>query len=164
MPLIKVASGVVNQTPMAWESNTRNIINAIEEAKKQHVSLLCLPELCISGYGCDDYFFAPDLAEQALKCLIEIVHETSGIVVAVGLPVRHNNSLYNAACLISNKQIVGFYCKQNLANNGIHYEARWFRPWQAGSVESIEVNQMIYPIGDIVFDLTTAHCREIHRE
>jgi len=156
MPLIKAASGVVNQTPMAWESNTKNIINAIEEARKQQVSLLCLPELCISGYGCDDYFFAPDLAAQALNCLIEIVHETSGIVVAVGLPVRHNNSLYNAACLISNKQIVGFYCKQNLANNGIHYEARWFRPWQAGSVESIEVNQMIYPIGDIIFDLTNS--------
>ncbi|MCE6990346.1 NAD(+) synthase [Dyadobacter sp. CY323] len=155
MPLIKVASGVVNQTPMAWEANTRNIIQAIEEAKKQQVSLLCLPELCISGYGCEDYFFAPDMVEQAQKCLLEIVRETDGIIVAVGLPVRHNASLYNAACLISNKQIVGFFCKQNLANNGIHYEARWFRPWQPGVVESIEVNQMFYPIGDIIFDIAS---------
>ncbi|TDE16609.1 NAD(+) synthase [Dyadobacter psychrotolerans] len=154
MPQIKVASGVVNQTPMAWETNTKNIIHAIDEARKQQVSLLCLPELCISGYGCEDYFFAPDLVEQAQKCLIEIVHETAGIVVAVGLPVRHNNSLYNAACLIANKQILGFYCKQNLANNGIHYEARWFRPWQPGVIDSIEVNQMNYPIGDVIFDLS----------
>ncbi|WP_026628377.1 NAD(+) synthase [Dyadobacter alkalitolerans] len=153
MPLIKVASGVVNQTPMAWEGNTKNIINAISEARKQQVSLLCLPELCISGYGCEDYFFAPDLVEQAKECLLEIVQETAGMVVAVGLPVRHNGSIYNAACLIANKQIQGFYCKQFLANNGIHYEARWFRPWQPGIVESIEVNQMLYPIGDIVFDL-----------
>jgi NAD+ synthase (glutamine-hydrolysing) len=155
MPLIKVASGVVNQTPMAWEANTTNIIRAIEVARSQHVSLLCLPELCISGYGCDDYFFAPDLAEQAQRCLLEIVQETAGIIVAVGLPVRHNGSLYNAACLISNKQIIGFFCKQNLANNGIHYEARWFRPWQTGIVESIEVNQMFYPIGDILFDIAS---------
>jgi NAD+ synthase (glutamine-hydrolysing) len=145
MPLIKVASGVVNQTPMAWEGNTKNIINAINEARKQQVSLLCLPELCISGYGCEDYFFAPDLVEQAKECLLEIVQETAGMVVAVGLPVRHNGSIYNAACLIANKQIQGFYCKQFLANNGIHYEARWFRPWQPGIVESIEVNQMLYP-------------------
>jgi predicted amidohydrolase len=72
MPLIKVASGVVNQTPMAWEANTRNIVDAIREARKQDVSLLCLPELCISGYGCDDYFFAPDMVEQAQRCLLEI--------------------------------------------------------------------------------------------
>ena len=155
MPLIKVASGVVNQTPTAWEANTRNIVDAIKEARKQDVSLLCLPELCISGYGCDDYFFAPDMVEQAQRCLLEIVEETAGMIVAVGLPLRHNGSLYNTACLISNKQIAGFYCKQNLANNGIHYEARWFRPWQPGVVESIEVNQMFYPIGDVIFDIAS---------
>ncbi len=155
MPLIKVASGVVNQTPMAWEANTRNIVDAIREARKQDVSLLCLPELCISGYGCDDYFFAPDMVEQAQRCLLEIADETAGMIVAVGLPLRHNGSLYNAACLISNKQIAGFYCKQNLANNGIHYEARWFRAWQPGVVESIEVNQMFYPIGDVIFDIAS---------
>ena len=92
MPLIKVASGVVNQTPMAWEANTRNITDAIREARKQDVSLLCLPELCISGYGCDDYFFAPDMVEQAQRCLLEIVDETAGMIVAVGLPLRHNGS------------------------------------------------------------------------
>ncbi|SDE22549.1 NAD+ synthase (glutamine-hydrolysing) [Dyadobacter soli] len=154
MPLIKVASGVVNQTPMAWEANTRNIIDAIRAARKLDVSLLCLPELCISGYGCEDYFFAPDMVEQSQRCLLEIAEETAGMIVAVGLPLRHNGSLYNAACLISNKQIAGFYCKQNLANNGIHYEARWFRPWQPGAVESIEVNQMFYPIGDVIFDVS----------
>ncbi|CAG5004821.1 Glutamine-dependent NAD(+) synthetase [Dyadobacter sp. CECT 9275] len=153
MPLIKAAAGVVNQTPMAWETNTANIIHAIEEARKQEITLLCLPELCITGYGCEDYFFAPDLAAQALQCLSEIVHVTGGMVVSVGLPLRHNNRLYNAACLIVNRQIAGFYCKHNLANNGIHYEARWFHAWPAGAVESIEVNQISYPIGDIVFDL-----------
>ena len=69
MPRIKVATAVLNQTPMAWENNTRNIIDAIEEARRQQVSLLCLPELCITGYGCEDYFFAYDLEEQAKKCL-----------------------------------------------------------------------------------------------
>lgn len=140
---------------MAWEANTRNIVDAIREARKRDVSLLCLPELCISGYGCDDYFFASDMVEQAQHCLLEIAEETAGMIVAVGLPIRHNGSLYNAACLISNKQIAGFYCKQNLANNGIHYEARWFRPWQPGVVESIEVNQMFYPIGDLIFDVAS---------
>lgn len=154
MPRIKVASCVLNQTPMAWENNTANIIHAIEEARNQEVSLLCLPEMCITGYGCEDYYFAHDLLEQSKKCLLEIVEHTSSIIVAVGMPLRHNNRLYSVACLIANKRILGFYCKQNLANNGIHYEARWFHAWPSGVVESTEIDRMSYPIGDVVFDVS----------
>jgi NAD+ synthase (glutamine-hydrolysing) len=154
MPRIKVAAGVLNQTPMAWESNTQNIINAIEDARRQEVSLLCLPEFCITGYGCEDYFFAHDLEVQAQRCLLEIVEHTQDIIVAVGLPLRHNNRLYDVACLIANKHILGFYCKQNLANNGIHYEARWFHAWPPGIVESTTIDRINYPIGDIIFDVS----------
>lgn len=153
MPLIKVASGVVNQTPMDWDRNQKHIIDAIEEAKAANITLLCLPELCITGYGCEDYFFAHDLTDQAIQSLMQIVPHTSGMIVSVGLPIRHDNRLYNAACLIVDKHILGFYCKQNLANNGIHYESRWFQPWKAGIVDRLEINELSYPIGDVVFQL-----------
>ncbi len=154
MPRIKVASCVLNQTPMAWESNTQNILNAIEEARRQEVSLLCLPEFCITGYGCEDYYFAHDLEVQAQRCLLDIVDHTQDIIVALGLPLRHNNRLYDVACLVANKRILGFYCKQNLANNGIHYETRWFHAWPPGIVENTEINRINYPIGDVVFDVS----------
>lgn len=154
MSLLKVAAGVVNQTPMDWERNTNNILGAIEEARIQDVSLLCLPELCITGYGCEDYFFAHDIEIQSFKCLSEIVGNTSGMVVSVGLPIKLHNRLYNAACLIANKRILGFYCKQNLANNGIHYEERWFHAWPQGVVDTIEFNRISYPVGDIAFDIS----------
>ncbi|PWJ57251.1 NAD+ synthase (glutamine-hydrolysing) [Dyadobacter jejuensis] len=153
MPLIKVAAGVVNQTAMDWKNNTKHILEAIEQARSEEVSIICLPELCITGYGCEDYFFAPDLADQALLALTEIVAATSGIIASVGLPIRHNNRLYNAACLIVNRQIVGFYCKQNLANNGIHYETRWFHAWPKGLVSQVEFQDLSYPIGDLVFEI-----------
>jgi NAD+ synthase (glutamine-hydrolysing) len=139
---------------MAWESNTQNILNAIEEARRQEVSLLCLPEFCITGYGCEDYYFAHDLEVQAQRCLLDIVDHTQDIIVALGLPLRHNNRLYDVACLVANKRILGFYCKQNLANNGIHYETRWFHAWPPGIVENTEINRINYPIGDVVFDVS----------
>src|SRR5205823_5093730 len=103
--------------------------NAIEEAQRQGVSLLCLTELCISGYGCDDAFYAQNTIDQSIASLLEIVEHTSDIVVAVSLPLRHNNRTFDTACLIANKRILGFVAKQNLANNGVHYETRWFQPW-----------------------------------
>ena len=97
MKILKVASGALNQTPLDWIQNKKNCIDAIEAAKKDKVSLLCLPELAISGYGCEDAFYSPDLRKKALECLLELKEHTAGIVVCVGLPLEVNNKLFNAA-------------------------------------------------------------------
>jgi NAD+ synthase (glutamine-hydrolysing) len=153
MNLIKVAAGVVNQTPLAWESNKKHIIGCIEDAKNQYISLLCLPELCITGYGCEDMFYAQSTCDTALEMLQDIVPHTSSIAVCVGLPIRILNHVYNAACLIVNKQIRGFVCKKNLANNGIHYETRWFQHWPIGERTEIRMGEFTYPVGDFIFEV-----------
>jgi NAD+ synthase (glutamine-hydrolysing) len=153
MKLIKVGAAVLNQTPLDWFGNKKNIINAIKEARKQEVTLLCLPELCITGYGCEDAFYAPHLHESALKMLIEIVPETQAMIVSVGLPIVIQNKLFNVACLIADAQIVGFVAKRFLAGDGIHYEPRWFMPWKQGERTTIEINQKHYPIGDYYFQI-----------
>jgi len=154
MKLLKVAAGVLNQTPLAWDHNKQNIINAIEDAKKQNVSLLCLPEFCISGYGCEDAFFAQNTMDQSIASLLDIVEYTNDIAVAVGLPMRHNNRTFDVVALVANKRILGFTAKQYLANNGIHYEARWFQPWPIFVRDEIKVGEFTYPFGDIVYELS----------
>ncbi|MGF7214525.1 NAD+ synthase (glutamine-hydrolyzing) [Spirosoma lacussanchae] len=154
MKLLKVAAGVLNQTPLAWEHNKQNIINAIEEAQRQHVSLLCLPELAITGYGCEDAFFAQNTIDQAIASLLDIVEHTNDIAVALGMPLRHNNRIYDVVCLVANKRILGFAAKQYMANNGLHYEARWFQPWQMGLRDETRIGDFTYPFGDLVFDLS----------
>lgn len=153
MKLIKVAAGVLNQIPMAWNHNRDNIIHVIAEARAQAVSVLCLPELCLTGYGCEDAFYSHSLVETAYEILEEIVPHTEDIVVSVGLPVRHHNRIYNAACLIANRTILGFVAKRYLANNGIHYEMRWFQPWIPGQRSDIQVGKQTYPLGDLYFEL-----------
>jgi NAD+ synthase (glutamine-hydrolysing) len=154
MTLIKVAAGVLNQTPMAWQANRQNIIDTIETAREQAVSLLCLPELCITGYGCEDAFYAHNTTDQALKILLDILPHTANMAVSVGLPLRFNNKLYNTACLLANKRILGFVAKQHLPNNGVFYEDRWFHRWPANTRDEIKIGDFSYPIGDLVFDLS----------
>src|SRR4051812_19177061 len=66
MKLLRVAAATLNQTPLDWDGNRTHIISAIEEARAERVSVLCLPELCISGYGCEDAFLAPGTQAMAL--------------------------------------------------------------------------------------------------
>ncbi|MDX2304194.1 MAG: NAD(+) synthase [Microscillaceae bacterium] len=153
MKLIKVAAAVLNQTPLDWEGNKQNIIRAIRDAKQQQVSLLCLPELCISGYGCEDAFYAPDLHKTAIEVLPEILPETKGIAVCLGLPIALQNKLFNTACLVSDGNILGFVAKRFLAGNGVYYEPRWFTPWKNGERSSFEIEGVDYPIGDFYFNV-----------
>jgi len=153
MKLIKVAATALNQTPLDWSHNKQNILDAIEQSRAEGVSVLCLPELCITGYGCEDMFLSPAVQRMAVKALHEIVPETRGMVVSLGLPLLHHNGLFNTACLVVNGRIAGFAAKRFLAGEGIHYEPRWFKPWPQGVCGQAEVEGIRYPIGNLYFDV-----------
>lgn len=150
----RIAGAAVNQTPFDWINNRQNILEAIQQAKNEKVKILCLPELCITGYGCEDVFLSHWLPEKAMSELLAIVPHCTDIVVSIGLPVRFENNLYNCACLVENGKILGFTAKQFLANEGVHYEPRWFTPWPAELIEEIEVAGNRYSMGDVLYDVS----------
>ena len=86
MKLVKVGAAVLNQTPFDWDGNQAHILEAIRLARADDVTVLCLPEMAITGYGCEDAFFSPGLQEQAFAVLEAIAPATRGMVVSVGLP------------------------------------------------------------------------------
>lgn len=152
MKLLKVAAGVLNQTPLDWEKNTANILSAIADAREQNTRILCLPELCITGYGCEDAFHAPGVQRMARDVLREIIGHTEDIIVSVGLPIPYAGGLFDTACLISDRKVIGFVGKRYLAGDGIHYEPRWFKPWPANTHVHFALDGVQYPLGDIVFN------------
>ena len=130
-----------------------NIIEAIEAAKKEQVAILCLPELCLTGYGCEDLFLSNWLSAKAWQHLEMIIPHCNNITVNVGLPIRINNITYNGACVISHQKILGIALKQNLARDGVHYEPRWFDAWTPGVVKEIEIREQKINVGDLIFEV-----------
>lgn len=153
MQLVKLAAACLNQTPLDWDGNHRRIVAAVAQARQQQVGLVCLPELCVTGYGCEDMFFSAGVQQTALDQLAALAPETKGIAVAVGVPVFYESALYNGAALFADGELLGIACKQFLASDGIHYESRWFKPWPQGEVGQVEIGGRDYPIGDLLFDL-----------
>ena len=151
MSRIRVAAAVLNQTPLDWPGNQTNILAAIAAARDEGVQLLCLPELCITGYGCEDAFHGPGVHAMALQVLAEIVPATQGMVVSLGLPLFHRNALFNCACLAVDGRVAGVVAKRFLCGDGLHYEPRWFKPWPQGVRDTIHLGGRECPIGDLVF-------------
>ncbi|MGB3463930.1 MAG: NAD(+) synthase [Cyclobacteriaceae bacterium] len=152
MAKLKLAGACLNQIPFDWDNNLSNIFSAIDAAKSENVDLLLLPELCITGYGCEDMFLSEWLPGKALAKLSEIIPETANISVVVGLPVLLEEKVYNVACFISDQKILGFYAKHHLANDGVHYEPRWFTSWPKEKVIKFDYEGQSYDFGAIILD------------
>lgn len=153
MPKLRIGGAALNQTPLDWKGNFENIVNAINEAKKQNIDVLCLPELCIPGYGCEDLFNHQWLIERSVIQLQKIIPYCINITVAMGLPIVFENKTYNCACMIKDGRILGISAKQHLANGGVYYEPRWFTPWPKEKVAQIEIDNNYYDIGDIIYEI-----------
>ena len=155
MKTLLVAAAAINTTPKDWRGNTEKILGVLAEAKRQKVDLVCLPELCISGYGCEDEFHAPYVSERALKILEEqIIPAVNGFAAAVGLPLNYGGSTYNVIAVVVNGQLLGFTAKQHLAGDGIHYEPRFFKRWPTDQVVQFSLpNGTQVPLGDLMYQV-----------
>lgn len=108
--------------------NAEEIIKIIKEASEQHVSMIVFPELCITGYTCEDLFLQDSLLDMAKKALLKIVKETENMemVTVVGLPLVYNGVLYNVAAVVCKGDIMGFVPKSIIPNYSEFYESRHF--------------------------------------
>lgn len=149
--ILRLSAATLPTTPLDWKGNLDACRQAIDLAREQGVHLLVLPELCLSGYGCEDAFLAPWVTDASWSSLGKLArHVPEGMLVAAGLPLRLRGRLHNAAALLSHGRIEGIACKRHLAREGIHYEPRWFNPWPAGKV--VDSRTFGCPVGDQVFD------------
>jgi len=157
MPPIKIAAATVNQTPLDWKGNLERIRQGILQAKEQKAEIVCFPELTITGYGSEDLFLSYWYPKKALTQLSLLIPFCEGITVIVGLPIRFQEKVYNTVAVIENAELKGFVAKQFMAIDGVHYEFRWFTPWQANKQIEFEFEGKHYPFGDLTF-----HHKEIH--
>lgn len=127
---IKVAAGTPKIRVADCRYNAEQIFILMRQAAHQGVRVLCLPELCLTGYTCGDLFFQPTLLQGAEDGLATILEATRNLdmVAAVGLPVRckWDHKLYNCAAVIHKGEILGLVPKTHLPNYGEFYEQRWF--------------------------------------
>jgi NAD+ synthase (glutamine-hydrolysing) len=110
------------------EYNIQQIEGLIAQAEEHGVEIIVFPELCITGYSCQDLFkeqLLLDHAEEGVVKLLDFTRKLNTIVI-VGLPVVVNGLLYNCAAVLQSGTLLGIVPKVYLPNYGEFYEKRWF--------------------------------------
>lgn len=125
---IKVASAVPVVHVANCRQNTKEIESLIAQAEEQGVEVVVFPELCITGYSCQDLFRQQLLLDSAEASLVHIIEFSKqlDIISIVGLPVVVGNLLLNCAAVVQHGRLLGLVPKTFLPNYNEFYEKRWF--------------------------------------
>lgn len=94
-------------------SNLSAVLSAIDRASNEHVSLIVLPELCITGSSVGMLIHQTalyDAASGAYKTILEHTASSDAIVIC-GVSVRTNGSLYNCAAVSQRGNLLGLVPK-----------------------------------------------------
>ena len=125
---VKVAAAVPAVKVADCEYNTLQIENIIAQAEGKGVEIIVFPELCITGYSCQDLFRQSLLLEQVEASMLMLLDFTRNldIISIVGLPVVVGDMLLNCAAVIQKGDLLGLVPKTYLPNYSEFYEKRWF--------------------------------------
>ena len=125
---IKVAAAIPSVRVADCEYNIQQIENIIAKAEGRGIEVIVFPELCITGYTCQDLFRQSLLLEQAETAVLMLLDFTRNldIISIVGLPVVVGDLLMNCAAVIQKGDLLGLVPKTYLPNYSEFYEKRWF--------------------------------------
>ena len=142
-----------------FESNTKKIIAAIEEAKAKGGDLILFSEMCVCGYPARDFVEFNDFINQCYQCIDEIKKHADTIGVLIGSPARNKikkgKDLFNAAFFLYEKEIKAEIHKTCLPTYDVFDEYRYFEPaydWQVinfkGKKLAVTICEDIWNLGD----------------
>lgn len=116
--------------------NGQAICEELEKAYEKGARVIVFPELCLTGYTCNDLFLQELLLEESKEQLLRIADATEGrdALVIVGLPVERDGKLYNVAAVLQDGSVLGMVPKTNIPMYAEFYEGRHFT---AGNRETV---------------------------
>lgn len=145
-PLVQVANPVFN---------AQQAEKMLRVAAQAQAELVVFPELSLTGCTCGDLFLNPTLVSAAEKALDGLLRRTRQLrlVFMVGLPVRTQSGLLNAAAVCCGGEILAVIPKTYLSGE----ENRWFTAaldWNGGEVDLC--GQLVPAATDILVEVAGA--------
>lgn len=167
--MLSVAMATFNCSLLDFDARLKFHIDLSNNAKEQGIEIILFPELSISGYGLEDLFFADWISTKAWESVDKLVTHSKtlpGLVIVLGAPLILDNGLYNAAVVVQDGKVCGIVPKVALANDNVHYEARWFRSGR--DLEALycgaKVGPHIFKLGNLKFGIAICEDLWVNRE
>ncbi len=146
---VKVAAAVPLVQVADCFYNIEKIEGLMRQASEKGVQIIAFPELSVTGYTCLELFAQQTLLNGAEEALLQLVSNTADldILTIVGVPLRTENRLINAAVVFQKGAIRGVVPKTYLPNYKEFQEQRWFTSATELRESTISIGEEEYPMG-----------------
>ena len=115
--------------------NTQKILDHCDRARDElRADLVVFPELSVCGYPPEDLLFHSGLRRRVNDAIGEIRQTARDIAVLFGFPEYDGDSIYNAAVVFRNGEVLAHYRKRLLPNYRVFDEVRYFTAGKEPSV------------------------------
>ncbi|SEK29620.1 NAD+ synthase [Nitrosovibrio tenuis] len=125
---MKLAIAQINCIVGDLSGNVRKILDYADQAKKSGAALMITPELALSGYPPEDLLLRNGFRGACRDVLADLAKKIDGITLLLGHPHLVDNKLYNAASVVREGKIIATYLKNQLPNDSVFDERRYFQP------------------------------------
>jgi NAD+ synthase (glutamine-hydrolysing) len=134
-------------------ANAQAVIRQARACAEEGVAVALFPELCLTGYSIEDLLHQDALLDDAEAALADVVEASAGLgtLLAVGLPLRHEDRLLNVAAVVHRGHVLGVAPKSHIPNYREFYEGRQIRAG-ADVRGTVRLGEDEVPIGpDLLF-------------
>jgi NAD+ synthase (glutamine-hydrolysing) len=149
------------------EFNARDTIRLAREASNDQCALVVFPELGLSAYSNEDLFQQDALLDASLGALAAVLEASKDFsaTVAVGLPLRADDKLFNCAVLLGRGRLLGVAPKTYLPNYREFYEKRHFASASQAVSTQLRLLDQVVPFGPrLLFDAINVPGLVLHLE
>ncbi len=128
---MRVAAAVPRVHIADAHRNAEGALKIMQDAFREGVEIVVMPELSLVGYTCGDMVLQKKLLRDSEQALAWLMQETQDIptIGIVGLPVVYADRLYNCAAVFGQGVLWGIVPKSYIPNYGEFSELRW---WVSG--------------------------------
>ena len=120
------------------EKNMDSAIRKIREASKKKAKIICLPELFLSNYFCQqekhsNFNLAEKIPSKNTNTLCLLAKELKVIIIAP-LFEKKTTGIYHNTCVVINEKgkLIGKYRKMHIPDDPQYYEKFYFTPGDLG--------------------------------
>ena len=138
------------------KENAKRILSLANQHKDSHIILT--PELSISSYSGMKLFHQQSLLRDSLEATFDLAHQLpADQLVAVGLPLRVKNGLYNCLAMLNRQSIIGIIPKEFVPNYNEFEEGQWFATAREEEIpDTVNLHGLEVPFGTrLIFENTS---------
>jgi len=128
---VKVAIAQINSTVGDIAGNRNKIAEFSRRAAGLGADIVLTPELSLVGYPPEDLLLRQAFYAKTAEALQSLALELAALKdvhVVVGYPLLKDGARFNAASVLLNGAVLGTYCKEELPNDSVFDEKRYFTP------------------------------------